>query len=118
MVESRLVVPRLASLQAHSQVVQRGRRIKRTRRPAVGPHQNTRRTVARDGVRCQVDGFHWSELLLRRQGEPELEPTGTAGVAGSPAVPGSVTGLEPFDPACQQDSGRSTRILVTDASLE
>jgi hypothetical protein len=54
MVDGRLVAPGLASSQAHRQIVQRGRKIERARRPAVGSDQNTRRAVARDGVRCQV----------------------------------------------------------------
>ena len=103
MVDGRLIAPGLASSQAQSQVVQRGRKGERTRRPAVGPDQDTRRAVARDGVRCQVDVFHGSELMLGRQREPELEATRTVAVAASPAVPGSVTGLEPFNPACPHD---------------
>src|SRR6267143_2543990 len=114
MVDGGLVAPGLATSQAHRQVVQRGRGTERALRPAVGPHQNTRRTVARDGVRCQVDGFHWSEFLLWRQSEPELETTSTARVARAPAVPGSPTSLEPFHAAGQQNASRSTRILITD----
>ena len=44
--------------------------------------------------------------------------TGSAGLIESPAVPGPVSGFEPFHPACRQDSGRSRRIFVTDTSLE
>ena len=118
MVDGRLVPPGLARSQTDRQVVQRGRSLDRARRSAVGPDQHTRRTVARDGVRCQVDVFHRSELLIGRQREPELEPTGTAGVAGSSAVPGSVRSLEPFHPACRQDAGGARRIFVADASFK
>ncbi len=60
----------------------------------------------------------WPGLLLRRQREPELETAGAARVAGSPAVPRSVTCLEPFNAALCQDASRSGRTFVTDASLE
>jgi hypothetical protein len=52
----------------------------------------------------------WPELLLRRQREPELETAGTARVAGSPAVPRSLTCLEPFNAAFCQDASRSGRL--------
>src|SRR5882672_7001758 len=118
MIGGRVVAPGFAGPQPHRQVIQRDRRLDRTRRPAVSPNQHTRRTVARDDVRFQVDVFHGPELLIGRQRDPELKAARTAGVASSPAVPGSVRRLEPFHPAREQDSGRSTRIFVTDASLE
>src|SRR6266851_5564278 len=118
MVDRRLVAPGLARSQAHGQIVQRGRGLEWARRSAVGPDQNARRTVARDGVRSQVNVLHGSELLVGRQRQPELKSSGTARAVRPPAVPGSVGGFEPFNPACRQDSGRAIRILVTDASLE
>src|SRR5713101_5950221 len=63
----------------------------------------------RDPANCMVDG---------RLVAPELESAGAAPVAGSPAMPGSAPGLEPFKAAGPQDAGRSTRVFVTDASLE
>src|SRR5437899_612335 len=56
--------------------------------------------------------------FVRRQREPELEPSGMARVAGSATVPRSVSRLEPFDAAFPQDTPRSVRIFVTDASFE
>src|SRR5713101_2710163 len=118
MVDGRLVAPELASSQAHSEIVQRRWGFERTPGRAAGPDENTRRAVARHGLRRQVHVFDLPEFLVRRQREPELETTGMATVAGSAAVPRPMSRLEPFNAACRQDASRSGRIFVTDASLE
>src|SRR2546425_12417402 len=46
------------------------------------------------------------------------ESSGTPGVAESTTVPRSMSCLEPFNAAFAQDTSRSGRIFVTDASLE
>src|SRR2546425_12547958 len=46
------------------------------------------------------------------------ESSGTAGIARSTTVPRSMSCLEPFNAAFAQDTSRSGRIFVTDATLE
>ena len=81
-------------------------------------NQNTRRAGARYAIRRQVDVFHGTEFFVRRQREPELEPSGMARVARSATMPGSMGCLEPFDAAFTQDAGRSVRIFVANAPFE
>ena len=68
-------------------------------------------------LRLLVDAFAWPELLVGRQGKPELESAGPAGVAGTTAMPGAASGLEPFDPAGRQKPGGAGRVFVADAAL-
>src|SRR5439155_16110411 len=96
MVDVSLVAPGLPSAQAHGQVVQRAWYLQRTRCLTVAADQNTGRTIARYAIRRQIDVFHGSEFFVRRQGEPELEPSGMSRVAGSATVPSSMSRLEPF----------------------
>ena len=68
-------------------------------------------------LRLLVDAFAWPELLVGRQGEPQLESAGPAGVAGTATMPGAAGSLEPFDPAGGQEPGGAGRVLVADAAL-
>ena len=118
MVDVRRVAPGFPSSQAHGQVVQRARSLQRACCLTVVADQNTRRTVARYAIGRQVDVFHGAEFFVRRQREPELEPSGMARVARSATVPRSMSRFEPFDAAFPQDPGCSVRIFVTDTSFE
>src|SRR5207253_11295682 len=57
------------------------------------------------------------ELLVGRQGEPELESAGPARVAGTAAMPCTAGGLEPFDPASGQEPGGAGRVFLADAAF-
>ena len=113
----RLVAPGFAGLQPHGQIVDRGRRLERARHLAEGAEQDGGRSVRVNVLRLLVDAFDRPELLVGRQGEPELESAGPAGVAGTAAMPCAAGGLEPFDPAGGQEPGGAGRVFIADAAL-
>jgi len=94
----RLVAPGFAGLEPHRQIVDRGRRLQRARYLAEGAEQDSGGSLRVNVLRLLVGAFAWPELLVGRQGEPELESAGSSGVAGAAAMPCAAGGPEPFDP--------------------
>src|SRR3982074_3978450 len=56
--------------------------------------------------------------MFGRKGDPELESARPAGLAGTAAVPCTVTGLEPFDPALRQNPGGAGCVFISHAALQ